>query len=427
MADVENLPLHRKYRPKTMIEYVGNTKVKDTVNSVLKSDKRPQVIMLYGESGCGKTSIARLLAKEYSCTNRNSVSGACGECESCKVIEKYIQTGDTSNLTNVHEIDITEQSGKSDLADTIEEMMIPTFEDEWKIYILDEIQESSHALQNRLLKIAEEPPERVLLLMCTTRPDKIIDTLKNRCQLQLKINKPKLNELKGLLKWVCEKEGIEYDNKGIEFLATRSDLVIRTSLQYLQQVIDEQNSAKYEFVTKVFEEVSDKIIIKLMQCLKKKDTFGYISTLNEIKCRMDLSLFLTQLKDFVRKGIYTINGVTQEGISDNELIIYRELFGDMGVEKIAYLLNKLLTIDSKNLELELIMLGYTGLNVRHEEQQEIIVKPLENEIAEEEKGAKKSIEIKEEIKMEQALENTERAMKTASIEAILAMGGTLVN
>ena len=230
-----------------------------------------------------------------------------------------------------------------------------------------------------------------------------------------------------MLRYVCEKEGIEFDTKGIDFIANRSELVIRTALQYLQQVVDEQNSAKYEFVTKVFEEVSDKIIIELLRSLKSRDTFRYITTLNDIKCKMELSLFLTQLKDFVRKGIYTINGVTLEGISDNELVIYRELFGDMGVEKVAYLLNKLLTINDKNLELELIMLGYTGLEERQPIQTKTEVVPLENELALEEKSAEKAIEKKEEIAYEKALNNTKNLMEETSIEALLALGGTLIN
>ena len=186
MNDTNNLPYHRKYRPQTMIGYLGNAKIKDTISATLKTDKRPQVILLHGESGCGKTTMARLLAKEYSCTDRNLATGACNICDNCKAINDYIVTGNTSDLVNIHEVDIADQSGKGDLTNILEDMMIPTYENEWKVYILDEVHMASLALQNRLLKIAEEPPERVLLLLCTTRPDKLLDTLRNRCQLALK-------------------------------------------------------------------------------------------------------------------------------------------------------------------------------------------------------------------------------------------------
>ena len=136
-------------------------------------------------------------------------------------------------LTNVQEIDITDQSGKRDLNAVLEDMTIPAFGDEWKIYIFDECHKASDALQNRLLKITEEPPEHVLMIFCTTNPEKLIDTLKNRCQLQLQVKKPKVKELAGLLRYVCECEQVEYDMKGLEFIANRGELTIRTALQNL--------------------------------------------------------------------------------------------------------------------------------------------------------------------------------------------------
>ena len=207
--DLENLPYHRKYRPNTLARYIGNEKLKETAMKALSSGKRPQVILLWGDSGCGKTTFARLLAKEYSCLDRDENLGACGQCINCQTIDDYIATGDTSILTNIQEIDITDQSGKKDLDAVLADMELPSYDNEWKIYIMDECHMASAGLQNRLLKIAEEPPEHVLILLCTTNPEKLIDTLKNRCQLQLHVTKPKVKELAGLLRYVCENEQVE--------------------------------------------------------------------------------------------------------------------------------------------------------------------------------------------------------------------------
>ena len=129
MADNENLPFHRKYRPNTLIKYVGNDKLKETAMKALQSGKRPQVILLYGDSGCGKTSFARLLAKEYSCLDRDDLSGACGVCMNCQAIDDYITTGKTDTVFNIQEINIADQSGKRDLDAVLADMEIPAFGD----------------------------------------------------------------------------------------------------------------------------------------------------------------------------------------------------------------------------------------------------------------------------------------------------------
>lgn len=426
-----NLPLHRKYRPNTIMRYIGNQKNKTSITRALEKDKRPQVILLYGNSGCGKTSLARLIAKEYQCEDRDINTGACCKCSNCMNIDKYIETGETDWVANIKEIDIADQSGKNDLADVLEDMQIPTFNNEWKVYILDEIQEASKALQNRLLKIAEEPPERVVLIFCTTNPEKLLDTLKSRCQLRLNIQKPKDKELYQLLKYVCDSEKIEWEPKGISQLVQNSDLVIRTALQNLEQVHTEQGSITQETVSQVFSQVTETTIIEFFKALKNKDTFKYITTLNEIKLTVDLNTFFTQLKNFVRKGIYIINGVNTEEISENDLVVYRNLFADLGVAQVAFLLGKLLSLNENNLELELIMLGYTGLDIElyteSNKEKEQLIPVVENEIAIEEKTAKKAVERQEEIKYEQALNNTNKVMEEASIESILAMGGVLVD
>lgn len=380
------------------------------------------------------TTFARLLAKEYSCEDRDELTGACNSCVSCQSINEYIATGDTSILTNIQEINIADQSGKRDLDDVLEDMMIPAYGDEWKIYIFDECHEATSALQNKLLKIAEEPPEHVLMLFCTTNPEKVIPTLKNRCQLQLHITKPKVNELAGLLRYVCESEQLDYDRKGLEFIANRAGCTIRTSLQYLQQVVTEQGNAKYDSAINVFEEVSDTIIIGLLKALKSKDTLRYVTFLHQIKCTMDLNTFIPELQNFVTRGIYTINGIDQDGVSDGELKIYRELFGDLGVEEIGYLLTRILNLRPQSIEMDLLMLGYTGISSTSEESTnksdiaQLLVESLNDECSMEIANANKVLKESDEKTFKRGVENAESVVgDTASLDFILStMGGTLI-
>ena len=426
MADVSGLPFHRKYRPNTLKSYIGNVKLKETILKVLATDNRPQVMLFMGSSGCGKTSLARLVAKEYSCPNRDNETGACGVCPSCEIIDEYIATGEGSILTSIREVNIAEKNGVHDLDDIFEEMELPAFGDEWKIFIFDECHKASNALQNRFLKIVEEPPEHILILFCTTNPDEMLDTLRNRCQLQLRVSKPTVKELAGLLASVCSTEQVDYDKAGLEFIANHGELTIRTALQNLWQVVNEQGSAKYDNVVRMFDEISNTLMLSLFTALKAKDTLRYITLLCDAKSKVDLDSFFRELKNFVVRGIYTINGITQEGVSAGELRSYRVLFGDLGVVQIGQFLNRLLHINMNNLELELIMLGYVGFDVEESKPTALTVQPLEDELSKESAMTGKILKEHQEISYSEGVKNAEKSMGSVDVDLLLSMGATIV-
>lgn len=378
------LAFHRKYRPNTLKGYIGNDKLKASMLSALKRDKRPQVILLSGDSGCGKTTFARLLAKEYLCEDRDNEMGACNTCYSCEQLDDYIQTGDTSMLENVREVDIADQSGKKDIDTVLEDMMIPSFGGQWRVFIFDEVHMATNQAQNRMLKIAEEPPENVLMIFCTTDPDMLLETLRNRCQLTLKVRKPSVAELGGLLKRVCTTEGVDCDTKGVNFIANRSGLTIRKALTSLEQVVNECGNANYESAIGVFEELADTTIIDFLEKLigkpqydssgvlktdefgnpiMKRDTTAYISTLHKVKTQTSLQSFVQYLLDFVQRGIYVINQIQLDGVADGELVVYRNLFGTFSIEMITGLVGSLVSLldAGTDLELRLLHLGYTGI------------------------------------------------------------------
>lgn len=379
MAD---LSFARKYRPSSVRGYVGNDKVKKTAFAALNKSVKPQVIMLEGASGCGKTTFARILAKEYLCENRDPVKGACGVCPNCVAMDEYIQTGNADMLESVKEIDITDQSGKKDINTVLDDMMIPTFDGEWKIYIFDECHMATQSAQNRMLKVVEEPPENVLIIFCTTNPEKMIETLANRCQLRLHVKKPTVAELGGLLKQVCSLEGVDCDTKGVNFIANRANLTIRKALSYLEEVIANKDSARYVDVIDVFEEISDTQIVEFYKkligspvydadgnvkryqngtAIYKRDVLGYVTLLHSIKTKMELKSFVRSLIDFTIRGIYVVNQIDLDGVADGELKMYRDLFGSFTVEQMACLINKLTDLGEGDIETKLLQLGYTGI------------------------------------------------------------------
>ena len=431
-----NLPYHRKYRPNSIDKYVGNAKAKEEIMKLLASEVKPQVYLFSGSSGCGKTTFARLLAKEYNCLNRDPVKGACGCCENCLAIDDYIATGNSENLmVTVNEIDITKQSSKSSLEATLEEMLIPAFGDEWKVYILDECHRADQGLQNRLLKIVEEPPEHVLILFCTTDPDKLIDTLKSRCQAKIRITKPTVKELSSLLREICETEDVNYDQKGLDLIARRNELTIRNSLTGLENVINVKGDATYASVSDVFDTVSTELIVDYLRALKNNDPHTAVITLEKVNSKWSLDVFLKEMQTFVQRGIFVIHGCKVEGLTDNDYVVYRSIFTEMGVGEIATLLKRLINMQEKSMQsmlMDLISFAYDGLSgvnytaiaepVSDEDHTLASLMSVENEVTQENKVTEECKQQKAEDEVAQSLENSKWVNNTLSLQDLISGG-----
>ena len=355
--DNDSLSFARKYRPATLNKYIGNDDMKRTLMSYLRV-KKPHVILLTGSSGCGKTTMARLIAKEYLCSNRNDETGACDECVNCQLMNEYIRTGNNESLPDIYEVDATEQSGKRNVDAMLEGMAYPPSYGDYKVYIIDECHMLSEAAQNRLLKSIEEPEEWTLIILCTTNPEKLLETIVNRCQLRLQVTKPTTQDIISLLREVCGTEGKEYDTAGLRILAARSDNVIRDSLNNLERVIATQGKATSDAVSKEFKAVSDNLIFDFYKAYLNRDFMSYIRVLYNIKTTYGFAQFILTLTQFTTRGIYIINGIDVDGMSEEELSEYAKLFKQISPQELGYILGILKRINVGDVEANLMAFIY---------------------------------------------------------------------
>ena len=360
------LPFHRKFRPKRLSEYIGNTKLKENVLSFLRvqDSQRPQVILATGNAGTGKTTIARLLAKEYSCENRDPIVGACGKCDSCVNMDYFIETGDAQNLMETQEIDVTDSNKRQDIDNLLEDAAMPSMYGNWKIYILDECHMMTVTAQNRLLKNLEEPAEKVLMILCTTDPQKLLETIISRCQQSLEVQKPTRTELSSLLERVCRSEGIKYEPRAFSIICTSGDYVPRKTLVNLEKVVRAKKDVTYENTSEVLDVIVDNYFFKFYELLLKAtvDINSYITFLGEIKSNMKFEYFVSSLSAFTLRGIYVLAGVNVEGLDASETAHYKKLFSNFTQQDIAVVLSKLTDMrGEKEIEMKLFLLGYQGL------------------------------------------------------------------
>lgn len=402
MADV-NLPYHRKHRPARISDYVGNERLKKGAMASLKGDNWPQVVMFNGTSGGGKTTFARLLAKEYLCENRDPEHGACGECPECKRMEEYIETGDADMLMNLKEVDITDARGVDAISEIIEDMEVPSFDGSWKIFILDECHVMSPAAQNRLLKPIEEPTEKVLILLCTTDPEKLLPTIISRCQYIFKVEKPKRDEMCDFLAKICKREGLpdsKIDGRALSMIAVKGAFAFRKTLIELERIVREAGEVTYAKTCEILETIVDEEYFNFYNIVLSEpvNVYRYMAFLGVIKQKTDLKVFMDGLLEFTLRGIYVANDVPVEALDRLELKKYMEIFKRVKGEDLAYLLSKLVSIKKSNdIECELMLLGYTGIRKpktpKHiENEPEFVDLDKSSPVAEKTEGDRKRVE-----------------------------------
>lgn len=233
-----NLAYARKYRPRNINEYMGESIRNILLNRFSDVKNFPQTILIHGTRGTGKTSAARIISKEYHCMNRSETGHACGHCEMCvEIDEKLISSEAGVTAMGVQEVDIASDSGKANIDSILEEALIePMYPLKYKVLILDEFHMATKQAQNRLLKILEEPPKHLVFILCTTNPESIIDTILSRCQLKIEVKKASVEELANRLLYVCQQEKIKTSMEALRIIAKKADRVPREALMLLESI-----------------------------------------------------------------------------------------------------------------------------------------------------------------------------------------------
>lgn len=183
---------------------------------------------LYGPSGTGKTSTARLLAMAMNCQNGHKKGEPCGKCLACQQIQK-------GSFWDVIEVDGARCRGIEEAKSLAYKAYLSPVNGGKKVYIIDEAHALTVDAQNVLLKLLEEPPPNVCLILCTTKPDGILDTVKSRCQLYPFIAlKPE--DIRQKLEGICKRERIKPDPRHLQFIAESACGNMRVAENTLEQV-----------------------------------------------------------------------------------------------------------------------------------------------------------------------------------------------
>lgn len=222
--------LYRKWRPTTFDEVVGQEAVTETLKNQIRTGKIGHAYLFCGTRGCGKTSVAKILARAVNCPEAVNLNGnPCNTCSICTSIAR-------GSSMNVFEIDAASNNGVDNIRDIREQVEYPPTEGKYKVYIIDEVHMLSTGAFNALLKTLEEPPAYVIFILATTDPQKVPQTILSRCQ-RYDFRRMKKDTLMAQIRKLGEAEGFTAEEKACAAIAEAADGSMRDALSILDQCL----------------------------------------------------------------------------------------------------------------------------------------------------------------------------------------------
>ena len=217
-----------KYRPKSFYELIGQEAIKENLIHALDSGRLGHAYLFSGLRGSGKTSSARIFAKDLLC-ERGVGSHACESCASC------ISANEGRHM-DIIEMDAASHRKIEDIRDLIEQTRYAPVSGRFKIFIIDEAHMLTKEASNAFLKTLEEPPAYIKFILATTDPLKLPATILSRTQhFRFKAISHEL--IVKHLEDILIKEQISFESGALKIIARSGSGSLRDTLTLLDQAI----------------------------------------------------------------------------------------------------------------------------------------------------------------------------------------------
>ncbi len=245
--------LYRKYRPTNFSQVIGQDNIVKHLKSSIESGTFSHAYLLTGGRGVGKTTIARIIAKELG-----------------------------SSVEDIIELDAASNRGIDDARALREQVLAKPFTSKYKVYILDEAHMLTKEASNALLKTFEEPPSYVKFILCTTNPEKILPTIRSRCQI-LKLDDPTKENMVSLLSIINTAENLKISEKLIDVIASQNTESYRDAIVEMERVARSANTEEQTLEELGRSDRSFKLNIELLRNILRKDIKSAMLSLEDIK------------------------------------------------------------------------------------------------------------------------------------------------
>ena len=268
-------PLHHKYRPQRLDQLVGQEAIAATLGNALRSGRIAPAYLFSGPRGTGKTSSARILARSLNCLSSDGPTPEpCGSCDLCTAIA-------AGTALDVIEIDAASNTGVDNIRELIERSRFAPVQARWKVYVVDECHMLSTAAFNALLKTLEEPPPRVVFVLATTDPQRVLPTILSRCQ-RFDFRRIPLEALEGHLRWIAAQEEIPITAEALHVVAQRAQGGLRDAESLLDQLSLLPAPIEPAAVWELLGAVPEQELLQLATALAASEPLGVIEAIRTL-------------------------------------------------------------------------------------------------------------------------------------------------
>ena len=389
-----------KYRPSNFENVVGQEHVTKTLKNSILDKKIPSAILFCGPRGVGKTSCARIFARE---------------------INDFNSTDDLS--FNIFELDAASNNKVEDIRDLIDKVRIPPQSGKYKVYIIDEVHMLSKNAENAFLKTLEEPPPYIVFILATTEKNKILPTILSRCQIY-DFNRISENEIFENLKQICNKEEVTFEDEALNIIAKKSDGSLRDSLTILDRVVSFTNKKiSLKETSAILNVLDDETYIEIVDNTINGFLVKVITIFNELSDKgFDEKEFMIGLANHFR-NLLIVKSSSSENLISNKSSL--ELFKKQAdkiskseilntISKIEYSIFKYSEIENKKLLVEILLMKISSIKDEYSgnETSEIEKKKSELKKPDQNQEITNSFEKKESPKIEKDFKENEIELKS---------------
>ena len=257
------------YRPKTFDEVVSQISVVKILERQLELGEFKNAYLFAGASGCGKTTIARIFANRINCGVGSPI-----------------------------EIDAASNNGVDNVKTIIKDANERSIDSKYKIYIIDECHSLTTQAWQAFLKCIEEPPKYTIFIFCTTDPQKVPDTIKNRVQ-KFTFNRIGVEKVRERLAFICRNEGFTDYEESVDYLAKISDGGMRTAISYLDKCASYSTNLNISNVLASLGNYSYDTFFNIINSMIDGDERGVLQSISDFYDEgNDLKLFVEQFLNF---------------------------------------------------------------------------------------------------------------------------------